>query len=139
MDLGIFSTPLGGALIGGGITIFVGVVAWLWRLHSTVVQSKTKLDIHTEACDERTKDMRLNTTTTFTKIDRVSDKIDALVKAQHDTHNLLTETSVKVSSNDKKAEVLFTKVDGLTVATSKLEKAVEGIMARQEKSKDSSK
>lgn len=106
-----------GALVGGGVTATVSLIAYFWRLHTTAVVNKTTIQEHMKTSEERDKHLETKIDNVGNrvsrvngKMDKVADKMDALVEAHHQTHEILVTHIAHEEAQEKVIENLSEKI-----------------------------
>ena len=107
-----------GALIGSGMTATIGVIAYIWKLHTTAVTNKVTIEHAMKTARERDKHLETKIDHVDEKVDgvgtavnKVADKMDDLVEAHHETHEILVTHMAHEEVQQKEIEDLAEKLE----------------------------
>ncbi len=107
-----------GALIGSGFTAAFGIIAYIWRLHTTATTNKQKLDDHIQISMERDKhlDTKIDNVDKKVekvdgKVDKLTDKMDGLVDAHHKTQEILVSHVSHEEAQEKMIDALSERLN----------------------------
>ena len=123
------SSSVVGALIGAGATALFGVLAYIWRLHTTANTNKTKFEEHVKLAQERDDHLNTKVAAVDSKVekvdknlDRLADKMDSLVDAHHKTHDILVEHVSHEAMHEKMLSDINKRLDEAETAAKAVRK-----------------
>lgn len=123
------SSSVIGALIGAGATALFGVLAYIWRLHTTANTNKTKFEEHVKLAKERDNHLNTKVTAVDSKVekvdknlDKLTDKMDSLVDAHHKTHEILVKHVSHEEAHEKMLEDITRRLEYAETAAKEIRK-----------------